>query len=170
MMADVVTPNKARSYAIQAGIALWISAILASITFNIFGASLSFVFLPIIVLFLWPNGADLNLTYIGLFISGLSYDLLSGAALGGWSFVFLIFYSVTLPFKSGREVGFVEAFVNYLLWLSILCLLFVIGAVLGFYNVALFSLFINALVSVFLFPLVYRFRKVLRAGLVSEDD
>lgn len=169
MMSDALTPNKARAYALYAVIALWFSTFLANITFNVFGYGLEFTFLPIIVLFLWPNGAELNLTYVGIFLSGLTMDLLNADALGGWSFIFLIFFSILYPFKSGRELGLVESWLNFLLSLSALIFGFSLAEYFGILDANYSDLLFVGSACFLLFPIVFRFRKMLRSSLAGDD-
>lgn len=168
-MADVITPSKARTFALYGAIGLWVSTLFAAITFNVFGYDLRFAFLPFIVLFLWPNGADLDLSFLAMFIGGLSFDVLEGDALGGWSLMFLFFYIVILPFRTGREMGMVESLLNFILWFSILLLGLSLAGFFGILDVNFREVLLTGMATILIFPVVFKFRRSLRSSLVGED-
>jgi len=170
MTAELLSPNRARSYALVAGLSMILSAIFASITFNFFGYPTSFLLLPIIILFLWPRGADSNISYILIFFCGLTLDLFTGAKLGGWSLIFLPVFVVMRPFQLGKDAGLAETWANFLLWMGMLVALFLITGRIGPVKTDMFSLFILGLVTVLIFPLIYGFRYMLRDYLIDEDE
>lgn len=169
MMADAITSSKARTFALYAATGLLVSTLLAAITFNLFGYDLRFTFLPFIVLFLWPNGADLDLSFLAMFLGGLTLDVLEGDALGGWSLMFLFFYIAILPFRTGRDMGTIESWLNFLLWFSILLLGLSLAGFLGILDVNFRELLLGGVATLLVFPLVFKFRRSLRTSLVGED-
>ncbi len=169
MMTDVLTPNKSRAYAFYAAIGLWVSTFLANITFNIFGYGLELTFLPIAVLFLWPNGAEPNISYAGIFLSGITMDLLNGDAIGGWSFIFLIFYGILSLFNTGRQVNLLECWFNFALSFSALMIGFMLAEFFGVLDANYRDLMIVGAACFLLFPVIFKFRKFLRTNLVGDD-
>jgi len=92
MRADAVTASRSRVLALNSGAGLCLAALLAAMTFNVFGNPVSLYFVPIIILFLWPSNADISLSYLLIFIGGLIMDLMTGSLLGGWSLFFLLMF------------------------------------------------------------------------------
>lgn len=170
MIADVVTATRARAFAFQAGIALLISVIFASMTFNLFGFKASFLFAPLIVLFLWPNGADAAMSYVAIFIASLLLDFLTGAPLGGWAVLYLPVFAILSQFSRGGELGFAESFFGFLMAISAFTVFFILCEFVNMLNVDLWGLLKSALVCLFLFPLVFMLKDKLRLVLVGEDD
>lgn len=169
MMADVTTPAKARSYAIQAGLALVLAVVFANVTFNLFGFKVSFVFAPFIVLFLWPNGADQNISYLAIFLSSLLLDMLSGAPLGGWAVIYLPVFAILTQFSGRSETGFGETFARFLLAIVAFSCFFLFVGLMGVQDLNYFSILKMIMVCVLLFPVIYASKSKLRMVLVGED-
>jgi len=87
---DILTPARARSQALQAGLALLFTIIIAIIGINFVNNTISFILSPLIVVYLWPRGADLDISHLILFFTGLFFDLLSGGNVGVWPIIFLL--------------------------------------------------------------------------------
>jgi len=168
-MIEAVTPNKARTYALQAGTAMLLAVLFASITFNIFGHPLTLLFVPFIVLFLWPKGADPVYSYLAIFLTGLLLDILHGDPMGGWPLIYLPFFALMVFFNAAREAGFGETWLNFLIWMTAFSGFFVIAKMIGFLDVDYFSLAKLSVINLFLFPFVFFFKARLRNVLVSED-
>ncbi len=169
MIADVLTPNKKRAYAFQAGIAILVSVIFASMTFNVFSLSVTFSLAPIIVIFLWPNGADSNISYFSIFVAGLFLDILTGTPMGGWSLIFLPLFALMTLVNSGRENGFTETWMGFSIWMLGLMAFFMFGRFIKVLELNHFGLLKLIVLTVLLFPVVYLLKNKLRDVLVSED-
>lgn len=169
MMGDVVTATKSRTYAVQAGCVMIIAVIFASMTFNLFGFKTSFTLAPFIVLFLWPKGAEQNLSYIAIFISALLLDILTGEPLGGWALIYLPVFAILTQFSRSSETGFGETFISFLLALLGLSAFFLLVNFLGMSDVDLSSLLKMTALCVLLFPVIFFVKSKLRTVLVGED-
>ncbi len=168
-MIEPVTPTKARNFAIQASFAMLISVIFASMTFNIFGYTLGFIFAPLIVLFLWPKGADPIISYFGIFITGLLLDILLGDPLGGWSLIFLPFYALMVFFGAGRDTGFGETWLNFVFWMSAFTGFFALAKLIRFLDVDLMSLLKLGVMNLVLFPLIFYSKSRMRRIIVTDE-
>ena len=169
MMADVTTPGKSRALAFQAGLALVVSVIFASIHFNVFGINVSFLFAPFIVLFLWPKGADLSMSYVAVFLSSLLLDIFLGAPLGGWALIYLPVFILVTEFSRRGETGFAEDFVSFCVALGALLAFFLLAKFTKFINVDVVTLLKSAIACLILFPLIYKLKDRLRSVLGAED-
>ncbi len=169
MIGDVTTPTKSRSYAVQAGIALLLGVIFANMTFNLFGFKVSFVFAPFIILFLWPKGADQNISYLAIFLASLLLDILSGAPLGGWGVIYLPTFAILSQFSGRAETAIMETFIRFLLAISVFSLFFLLGSLTGMLKLNHVSFLKMISVCILLFPVVYMTKDKLRAVLVGED-
>lgn len=169
MIGDVITPTKSRSYAIQAGAALILATIFSNMTFNFFGIKTSFLFAPFIVLFLWPKGADQNISYVAIFLACLLLDILSGEPLGGWGIIYLPAFAILSLFSGRAETGFAETFITFLLSFSAFGSLFLVASFTRLLNVNYMSFLKMIIVCIVLFPIIYVSKDKLRAILVGED-
>lgn len=169
MIGDVITPTKSRSFALQAGLAMLVAVIFANMTFNLFGFKVSFIFAPFIVLFLWPKGADQNISYFAIFLSSLILDILSGEPLGGWGVIYLPAFAILSQFSGRSETGFAETFFRFLLAVSAFSAFFLLSGITGVLDVNYLSFIKMITVCIFIFPVVYLLKDKLRAILVGED-
>lgn len=170
MIADVLTPNKKRAFAFQAGVALLISVIFACMTFSFFGNPVSFLFAPMIVIFLWPKGADQNISYIGIFIAGIILDILTNSPIGGWALIFLPLFVLMGLFHSGSETGFMESWISFMIWMLGLSGFFIVGWLTGFLKFDQIGMIKMFVLTFILFPPVYFLKSKMRDFLVGEDS
>jgi len=170
MMGDTTTPARSRALSFQAGIALFVSAIFAAMHFNLFGVNVNFLFAPFIVLFLWPKGSDLAMSFVAIFLSGLFLDFLMGAPLGGWALIYLPTFLILTLFSRRGDSGVAEGLVGFGLAISGLFVFFLAGKYTNFLNVDIGTLFKAAIVSLLLFPVIYNVKDRLRSVLGVEES
>ncbi len=170
MLADEVTVIKARIIAIQAGIALFVLVILANGTFNFVGHTIPFLFVPLIVIYFWPKGADPALTYIVLFLCGLVHDFLNGGSPGIWPMVFMIGWMITRPYLSSKEVGLTLFWFGFVVWMGVLALVFLLLDFWGQDHIAIGNVIFQIGVAILVFPLLYGIRLLLRNTVFGGMD
>jgi len=170
MLADAVTPGKARSHALQAGIGLLLLALLSTVNFNLFGLSISFLFVPLVLVYLWPKSADDLITYLALFICGLFLDLLTGGYPGMWPLIFILGLVFLRPNLMNREAVFFVSWIGYIFWALVLALVFLLLDFWAKGNIEMKTLTLQLLVSVLVFPAIYMARVFVRGIVIDEDE
>lgn len=170
MLADDITPIKARIIALQAGLALLVLVILANGTLNFFGFAVPFLFVPLIVIYFWPQGSDPSLTYFLLFLVGLVHDFLSGGSPGIWSLIFLLGLVITRPYLSGKEIGLSLFWFGFTVWMGVLAVLFLLLDYWGQDHIAFGNIILQITTAILLFPLLYVVRYLLKSTLVGRMD
>lgn len=129
---------------------------LSVLNVNIFGRSVSFVFLPLIGICLWPRTESLIVSIVAILIFGLLLDLLSAGPLGLWALIFLSVYALFRPSMRLKPHTFSSAFMQW-----IMALLF---AVIASYLLGWFArqsrpdavvLIYQALAATVMFPAIY---------------
>ena len=170
MLAEDLTPIKARILALQTGLALAVIVLLANISLNIFGFSLPFLFIPLGVIYFWPRGAEPDLTYLMLFLCGLFLDFLSGSSPGVWAMIFLLGWSVTRPYLYSKEVGLFLFWLSFSVWMGILALLFLVLGYWGRENIAYGNVLLQLTVAITVFPILYAVRLFLKNTFASSRD
>ena len=149
---------------------LLILTTLSVLSVNILGRKVSFVFLPLIAVFLWPRVDTPVVSIIFILLFGLLLDVLSAGPLGLWSLIFLSVLALFRPHKRLRDHNFWSAFLT---WLAVLALAVVAVYLLGWFAMGrrpeTWALFYQAVAAVVLFPIVYGVRHLGRA-LLSDSD
>ncbi len=170
MIMDAFLPNKSRSHAFQAGLALLFAVLFASMTFSVLDRPVSFVFSPFIVLFLWPGKADPALSYFLIFLCGIFLDVLTGSPIGGWALIYLPFFILTQTLISRGDIGFGEQWFGFLMAMGAFAAFFFAAKLIRSLDMNFLALLRHASATILFFPVVYYLKNVLRKYLVSEDD
>jgi len=169
VIVETITASKARGFSLQAGLVLIISVLLCVTNLNIFGVTFSFLFMPLIAIYLWPKEADLFVTYVLLFVSGLLLDTLSGGAIGLWAIIFLLGFLSTRPDQRGPELSLAEWWLNFTMWMLVMAGIFFVLSLINQDQIALMPLAIMLFVNVVIFPGFYYARRIVRAYFVGDD-
>ncbi len=169
MIVETITASKARAFSIQAGLVLLVAVLLSVTNVNLFGYTLSFLFMPLIAVYLWPKEADLFLTYLLIFISGILLDILSGGAIGLWAIIFLLGFMTTRPDQRGPELSLAEWWLNFTMWMLVMVSVFFVLSLVVDDQIALFPLALMLVINIVIFPGFYYARRLVRAYFVEED-
>jgi len=149
---------------------LLVLTVLSVLNVNILGHKFSFIFLPLIAVFLWPrNGAPIaSIIFILLF--GLLLDILSAGPLGLWSLIFLSVFALFRPDMRLKPHSFISAF---RLWFAVLAFACVAAYLLGWFAMShrpdIWPLLYQAIAGIVLFPVVFGARYLGR-NLLSDSD
>ena len=170
MIVETITAARSRAYALQASLVLWLSILLAVVNVNFFGQTLSFLFIPLIAIYLWPKEADIFLTYCFIFVAGLALDFLSGGPTGLWAIIFLVCYGILRPDQRGPELGLIETWLNFALWMSVVAAGFFLAKLIGAKRLALTPIFFMLAFNILIFPVLFHFRRVIRSVVVGDDN
>lgn len=95
---------------IPAALALILAGLASAIHVNAFGVSWSFLWLPFLLVAIWPRRAGSFPSALLLFFAGIWVDWTTLGALGQWSTVFLVTYLVTRPDRQATERGVLPAY------------------------------------------------------------
>jgi len=137
---------------------------------NILGRKISFLFLPLIAVFLWPRIGTPIASIIFILLFGFLLDLLSAGPMGLWSLIFLSVFALIGPHRRIKPQYFISAF---RLWLAVVGFAFIAAYLLGWFAMRsrpdIWSLFYQAVAGIALFPVVYAARHLAR-NLFSDSD
>ena len=143
---------------------------LSQLSINIFERNVSFIFLPLIAVFLWPRIGNPIASIIVILLFGLLLDILSAGPLGLWSLIFLSIFAFIRPHRRIKPQSFSEAF-RY--WFLVLGFAVIAAYLLGWfamnYRPDIWSLLYQAVAAIVLFPVVYGARHFAR-NLLSDPD
>lgn len=149
---------------------LVILTVLSVLSVNIIGRKVSFVFLPLIAIFLWPRIDTPIISIISILLLGFLLDILSAGPLGLWPLIFLSVFTLFRPDKRLKRYRFWSAFRK---WIAVLTLAVVAAYLLGWFAMGrrpeIWALIYQAIAAVVLFPVVYGLRHLGRT-LLSESD
>lgn len=153
------------------GIALLILLVFLSVlNINVAGQTISFVFLPLVAVCLWPRTDKVIVSIIAIFLLGLLLDLLSAGPLGLWTLIFLAVFGVSRPHMRLRPHTFSSALMQ---WLFVLVFAFVASYLLGWFALSsrpdIIVLVYQSIAALLLFPLVYGIRHLGRYILSDPD-
>lgn len=141
---------------------------LSVLSMDILGRKVSFIFLPLMGVFLWPRIERPIASIIFILLFGLLLDLVSAGPLGLWSLVFLTVFAIVAPDRRVAPQTFISAF---RLWFVVLLLALAATYCLGWFAIGsrpdLWALFYQAVAAIVLFPFVYGLRHFAR-NLVSD--
>jgi len=84
------------------------------LSLNIFGQTVSFVFLPLIGICLWPRTERVVISIIAILFFGLLLDLLWAGPLGLWALIFLTTFALFRPHLRPKPHSFSSAFLQWL--------------------------------------------------------
>jgi len=140
------------------------------LSIDILGRDVSFLFLPLMAVFLWPRIETPIASIVFILLFGLLLDILSAGPLGLWALIFLSVFTLFRPHKRLRSRTFTSAFQA---WLVVLIFALVAVYFLGWFAMSrrpeLWSLLYQAAVAVILFPIVYGVHHLGR-NLLSDPD
>jgi len=129
------------------------------LSLNIFGQTVSFVFLPLIGICLWPRTERVVISIIAILFFGLLLDLLWAGPLGLWALIFLTTFALFRPHLRPKPHSFSSAFLQ---WLGVLVFALIGSYFLGWLaresRPAIWPLLYQALAATVLFPGVYAMR------------
>lgn len=144
--------------------------VLSVLSVNILGRNISFVFLPLMAISLWPRVQTPIISIVFILLFGLLLDMLSAGPLGLWSLVFLSVLTLLRPHKRLKPLTFLPAF---RMWLAVLVFACVAAYFLGWFAMVsqpdIWPLLYNALAGIVLFPLVYCVRHIGKNVLTAAD-
>ncbi len=162
---------RSRGYAMQGGLFVLSLMPLALITLHIFGAAFSFLFVPLIGVYLWPRHADMGLSYIIVFCLGLCFDFASDGPLGFWPLINLITLSVLRPDTRTRDIDFWLLWTGFVIWGSFIGFVLILAHKLLAGSGLWVGVLIIQLLTVFLmFPVIYYIRQLIRQMVIDMDD
>jgi hypothetical protein len=113
---DVQVPQRKIFPALTASLALFLASAISITGMNFFGAWMSFGFLPLLVLSMWPRQANTLISLGLVFFLGLFTDWAGGAILGQWALIFVLVWGFLRP--ETRESPY-SALRFFLVWLAI---------------------------------------------------
>ena len=132
----------------------------ALLSLSIFGVRFGFVFLPVVAIYYWPRQASYSWSLICVFSLGLLYDLISAGPFGVWTLSLLALYLV-LSTGESIKTGLMRGVLGYTLCVAfIFALVSIIGRVFVGHWPILSALFLNAVTSIAVFPLLYWLRSI----------
>jgi len=94
---DMSTPLRSLPAAIIAGVFLILAGAFSIVSVNVLGKSVSFGFLPLIVLVLWPRRASEMASIVMIFLAGLFTDWAVGGVIGQSTLIFTIVWMIFRP-------------------------------------------------------------------------
>jgi len=144
--------------------------LLSVLSVNIMGRSISFIFLPLIAIFLWPRLDNPIASIVLILLFGLLLDTISAGPLGLWPLVFLTIFTLFRPHLRLKRHQFGASFGQ---WFGALTLSIVLAFFLGWFALEqrpeMTALLMNAAAAIIAFPLVYGLRHI-GGQLLTESD
>jgi len=134
--------------------------LISVLSVNVFGQTVSFVFLPLIGICLWPRTDGVIVSIVAILLFGLLLDLLWAGPLGLWALIFLAVFTVFRPHLRLRPHSFSSASSQ---WFAALIFAFVVSYFLGWFARE------SRLAASILFPVVYGLRH-LGKHLTADPD
>ncbi len=157
-MAFVETANitRSRSLSLQGFLFTLALIVMSLVDIRFAGLNLSFMWLPLIGVFLWPRGAETSSSAGLLLIAGLLFDIISDGAIGVWPIIFLVTLLILRPNKRSRNVTFISLWTGFFIWASAL-LLAICAVQLVFMKVpfSILDLVTQWLPTLLIFPAVF---------------
>jgi len=159
-MAPRSSSQSASKGRVWTGVLLMLFLVCISVlSVNIASKSVSFVFLPLIGVCLWPRTENSIGSIIAIVVFGLLLDLISAGPLGLWSLVFLSVFTIFQPHSRLKEHNFSTAL---RLWVLVLLLAIIASFFLGWFALEsrpdIVAVLLQALLASLLFPLIYGLR------------
>lgn len=143
---------------------------LSVLSVDVFGRNISFLFLPLIAVFLWPHVETPIYSIVFILLFGLLLDILSAGPLGLWALIFLSVFALFRPHKRLKTLTFTSA---YQIWFAVLLFACVTAYLLGWFAISrqpdIWALLYQAAAAAILFPFVYGLRH-LASSLFSDPD
>lgn len=144
--------------------------VLSVLTIDIFGRKISFMFLPLMAVFLWPRLESPIASIVYILLFGLLLDMLSAGPLGLWPLIFLSVFALFGPHKRLNPQSFFSALY---LWLAALTFALIAAYFLGWFAIGrqpdIGPLLYQGIAAIILFPVVFGIRHVGRS-LFSDSD
>ena len=144
--------------------------VLSVLSVNILGRNISFIFLPLMAVSLWPRVQTPIISIVFILLFGLLLDMLSAGPLGLWSLVFLSVFAILRPHNRLKPLTFLPAF---RMWFAVLIFACVAAYFLGWFAMMsqpdIWPLLYDALAGIILFPIVYCIRHMGRNLLIDSD-
>lgn len=94
---DTQAPIRRIWPAVVAGISLLVASALSVGGLNVFGAFVSFGFLPLVIIAIWPRQANALLSLLFLFWAGIFTDWATASIIGQWALVYVVIWGVLRP-------------------------------------------------------------------------
>ena len=130
---------------------------------NILGREVSFIFLPLMAVFLWPRIETPIASIVFILLFGLLLDLLSAGPLGLWSLIFLSVFTLFGPHRRVKALTFKSAFY---LWFAVLLFALVAAYFLGWFALRsrpeIWPMLYQVGAAIVLFPFVFGLRHIAR--------
>ena len=143
---------------------------LSVLSVDIFGRKVSFIFLPLTAIFLWPRIETPIVSIVFILVFGLLVDILSSGPLGLWALIFLSVFTLFGPYRRLKPYRFIPAF---RLWLAVLVFTSIAAYFLGWFSIGrrpdIWALLYQAVAAIALFPFVYSLR-YLAGNMLSDTD
>jgi len=143
---------------------------LSVLSIDVFDRNVSFLFLPLMAVFLWPRVGTPIASIIFILLFGLLLDILSAGPLGLWSLIFLGVFALFRPHKRLKPQTFEPA---YKMWFLVLGVALLAAYLLGWFAMNrqpdIWPLLYQAAAAIILFPLVYGLRHLAK-NLLSDSD
>ncbi len=95
-----------RGHLFQASLTTAILSVLGIVSLTTFGFHLSFQWLPLLAIALWPRTAAPFFSVIALLLLGLFQDWLGFGVPGQWAFLYLLVFLVIRPFERIKPLDF----------------------------------------------------------------
>lgn len=95
---------------IPAILSLAVASLVSAVHIDLFGTTWSLLWLPFLIVALWPRRAHPLVTAVILFLAGLWLDWATLGAPGQWALVFLITFAILRPDLEARPRGVLAAY------------------------------------------------------------
>jgi len=155
----------------QGGLMIAVLTYLAGLSINVIGVSVSFAFLPLIAICLWPRDAGTISSILVILFFGLLLDFISFGPLGLWALIYLTIFAVFRPQLRLKSYDFRQASLR---WLGVLGLAIIMAFCLGWFAAqdrpAMLPLLYQGLVATVFFPCVYGIRSLLKSFFSDSEE
>lgn len=153
---DTISAQRSRGLAMSGLLSVLILTILSLTSVNVLSYHISFGFLPLVGVYLWPRLSDPMFSVLGLFVLGVLADLFGETPLGFWAFTYLTHFIVFRPDRRETSAGLLSQWMGFVVAALVASFVMIaVSAVFIRQRVNMFDLLLAWLPIIVVFPLVY---------------
>lgn len=168
---DYTPAPKARRLAIFAVLGTALLCILSLMDINLGHQSLSFLLIPTLAIYLWPQGANPTLSLVAIALVGFFLDLISFGPMGLWPLTWLILFLVYRPDARAKPKTLLGQWMGALVVLTCVSgFHYVLGRVFLNVSVSVLPIGLAFITAFFLFPFFYMAREYLARGFGGREE
>ncbi len=155
----------------QGGLFVAFLIVISALNISVFSMTVSLAWIPLAAIFLWPRWSHPFMTPVIIAVLGVFSDLLLGRFIGLSSLLYLILFWAAKPAEREVQLSFVKSWLEFALMTILLLMIsfYFFGRVLDL-AVGWVAVIEQVFMVVFLYPLVFLLRALIRARVIDPND